>query len=71
MESPICPSVPAHAELIVYISLAFVGRRHLPVANPGALTFMLKVSHHANRVASGEKPPAGVRFRKILKMRIA
>ena len=43
MESPICPSVPAHAELIVYISLAFLSRRHLSNMNPSAFTFMLKV----------------------------
>ena len=52
------------------ISLAFLCRRHLPDASPGTLTIMLQVSHYAKRVASGGKPPAGVRFHKILKMRV-
>ena len=55
----------------LFSSLAFLSRRHLPDASPGTLTIMLQVSHYDKCVASGGKPPAGVRFHKIFKMRAA
>jgi hypothetical protein len=55
----------------LFSSLAFLSRRHLPDASPGTLTIMLQVSHYAKCVASGGRPPAGVRFHKTFKMRAA
>lgn len=40
---------------LTLISLASLSRKHLPVANPDALTIMLKVSIHTNVYGFGRE----------------
>lgn len=69
-QAPCFPSVPARAELCVYLP-CLPEQKAPPGCEPGRTHDCAKGFHPCHRHGFGREPPAGVRFRKILKMQAA